>query len=783
MGHPFHLRYTNQADKWFDALPLGNGRLGAMVYGHTGIERIQLNDDSLWYGQLMDRNNPSLKEKLPEIRKLILSGDIYHAEELIMQYMAGSPSCMRHYSLLGELDIAMNKHLPFTMGWIPESSDAEEYSCDLDLMEGVLNIDHIQNGIGYHREMFISHPGQVMCIRYTSDNPGKINLDVILNRIEISDAAVMDERQPGKKVSAAGWPAPHADSIRTVNGNTILMRGHEAETEFAAAVRIVCDGEILDPVSQLLVRNSGEVVIYVASSTTNRVKDPVKEVMMRLDNAEKTGYAALRTDHVKDFSAFMNRCVIDLGESPDKTTDDRIRSLSNGEEDPALAALYFQFGRYLIVSGGREDSSALNLQGIWNAEFTPMWDSKYTTNINLQMNYWPVEKCNLSELHMPLMDLLEKMHENGCETARVMYGMRGMVSHHNTDYYGDCAPQDLYMAAMPWVTGSAWLGLHVWEHYQYTKDLGILRRMYPVLRDMALFYEDYLIEVDGKLVTCPSVSPENRYILPDGYDTPICYGPAMDNQILREFFAALIEIQKLLGVDRELSETLADIIKRLPEDKVGSKGQLLEWDKEYPELTPGMGHISHLFACYPGSSINWHDTPELMKAVKRSLELRVENGAGRGGWPLAWYICIYARLMDSEKADESIKKMLVNSASRSLLNVSHVYQIDGNLGVTAGIAECLLQSHIALHFLPALPTSWKNGSAKGLIARGGHEVDLEWKNGKLEYAVIRPKFSGPVEIVGDAAAVTCDGMPVASDKTDIGFVFNAEAGKSYLIKQ
>jgi alpha-L-fucosidase 2 len=300
---------------------------------------------------------------------------------------------------------------------------------------------------------------------------------------------------------------------------------------------------------------------------------------------------------------------------------------------------------------------------------------------------------------------------------------------------------------------------------------------------MALFYEDYLIEVDGKLVTCPSVSPENRYILPDGYDTPICYGPAMDNQILREFFAALIEIQKLLGVDRELSETLADIIKRLPEDKVGSKGQLLEWDKEYPELTPGMGHISHLFACYPGSSINWHDTPELMKAVKRSLELRVENGAGRGGWPLAWYICIYARLMDSEKADESIKKMLVNSASRSLLNVSHVYQIDGNLGVTAGIAECLLQSHIALHFLPALPTSWKNGSAKGLIARGGHEVDLEWKNGKLEYAVIRPKFSGPVEIVGDAAAVTCDGIPVASDKTDIGFVFNAEAGKSYLIKQ
>ncbi len=781
MEHPFHLHYNEPADVWSEAMPLGNGRLGAMVYGHTSLDRIQLNDDSLWYGAFMDRNNASLKDKLPEIRRLILSGDIYHAEELIMQYMAGTPGCMRHYTLLGELDIALNQHLPFTMGWLPNSKDADKYSTDLDLMTGVLNIDHTQAGIRYHREMFISHPAQVMCIRLVSDKQGAINLDLIMNRIGISDRVVEDDRRPGQRVSGGGWPAPGADSIRTINENTILMRGHDAEVEFAVAVRAVCDGELRNPVSQLLVRNSGDVVMYVASSTSNRTEDTTAEVLGLLDAAEKKGYAALREEHIKDFSSLMNRCVLDLGPSPAKPTDERLDAVRMGADDPALAALYFQFGRYLIVSGSREGSSALNLQGIWNAEFMPMWDSKYTININLQMNYWPSLTGNLSELHMPIMELLEKMHEKGKETARVMYGMRGMVCHHNTDYYGDCAPQDWYMAAMPWVTGGAWLGLHVWEHYLYTKDMGVLQRMYPILRDMALFYEDFLIDVNGKLVTCPSVSPENRYLLPDGYDTPICVGSAMDNQILREFFAALIEIQKLLGVDGELSEKLADMASRLPEDKIGSKGQLLEWDQEYQELTPGMDHISHLFACYPGSSINWHDTPDLMKAVERSLELRIQNGAGKGGWPLAWYININARLLDGEKTDKAIRKMLSDSCVRNFFNATFVFQIDGNLGAAAGIAESLLQSHIALHFLPALPVSWSEGSVRGLRARGSCEVDIKWKNGKLIEAVVRPEFSGPVEVVGETLMVSCGGMQISTDKTGIGFEFSAEAGKTYIL--
>lgn len=779
MEHPFHLRYNTPADAWHDAMPLGNGSLGAMVYGHTGIERIQLNDDSLWYGTFMNRNNPSLKEKLPEIRRLVLSGDIYHAEELIMQYMAGTPGCMRHYSPLGTLNLALNRHLPFLIGWLPDSGGAEDYSSDLDLMTGVLKITHTQDGVGYEREMFISHPAKVMCIRLASSVPGAINLDVMMNRTPTSDAVAEDDRRPGKKVSGGGWGTMYADSIRTTDRYTILMQGHDAEVKFAAAVRVSCDGELQNPVSQLLARNCSEVVLYLASSTSNRSDDPEGDVVSRLNAAQKEGFDAIKAAHIADFSALMQRCVLNLGPSPEESTDRRLAKVAAGGSDPALAALYFQFGRYLMVAGGREDSAALNLQGIWNADFTPMWDSKYTININLQMNYWPAEVCNLSELHMPLMDLLKKMQEKGRETARDMYGMRGMVCHHNTDFYGDCAPQDWYMAAMSWVTGSAWLGLHVWEHYLYTRDVSFLRDMYPVLRDMALFYEDFLMEVDGKLVTCPSISPENRYLLPDGYDTPICVAPAMDNQILREFFAACIQISRLLDTDVQRISVWQDIVARLPKDQIGSKGQLLEWDKEYPELTPGMGHVSHLFACHPGTSINWRDTPELMQAVAKTLHIRMEHGAGKQHWPLAWYINLHARLLDREKTDQGIQRMIAHSTTRNLLNATFVFQIDGNFGAAAGIAECLFQSHIALHLLPALPLSWKQGHVSGLCARGGHEVDLSWKDGKLVEAIVRPRFDGPVEVVGELLQVMCGGERVLTESTPIGFVFDAKGGKEY----
>ncbi|MBN1777597.1 MAG: glycoside hydrolase family 95 protein [Clostridiales bacterium] len=779
--HQYHLRYNAPASVWHDAIPLGNGKLGAMAYGHIGIERIQLNDDSLWYGTVMDRNNASLKENLQTIRRLILSGNIHQAEELIMQHMAGTPNCMRHYSTLGTLNLALNRHLPFMMGWTPDSSGAEAYRSDLDLMTGILTITHTQEGVQYLREMFVSHDFNILCYRLTASVPGAIQLDVMLNRVPISDTVVPDDRRPGRKIGGS-WGTLFADSIRTADDQTLMMQGHDADVAFASAARVICDGKLHNPKTQLMARGCSEVIIYLASSTSNRTDDLCGDVMQLLDTAQKEGYNAIRAAHVNDFSSLMNRCSLYLGPAPDETTDVRLAKATAGERDPSLAALYFQFGRYLLVSGSRQGSSAMNLQGIWNADFMPMWDSKYTININLQMNYWPVEACNLSELHLPLMDLLKKMQQQGRKTAAEMYGMRGMVCHHNTDYYGDCAPQDWYMAAMPWVTGSAWLGLHVWEHYLYSGDENLLREMYPVLKDMALFYEDFLLDVDGKLLTCPSVSPENRYLLPDGSDTPICAGPAMDNQILREFFRACIQISRLLHTDADLIAVWQDIVDRLPQDQIGLQGQLLEWDREYQELTPGMSHVSHLYGCYPGSSINWRDTPALMQAVSKSLAIRKEHGGGKEHWPLAWFINLHARLLDREKVDQEIHQMIAHSTVRNFLNATFVFQIDGNLGATSGIAECLLQSHIAIHLLPALPLSWREGSVKGLRARGGCEVDIIWRKGRLTKASITPHRDGQISVVGEMLTVECDGASVTPDKTDLGFSFASKRGKIYQLR-
>lgn len=444
------------------------------------------------------------------------------------------------------------------------------------------------------------------------------------------------------------------------------------------------------------------------------------------------------------------------------------------------------FGRYLLLSGGREGSTALNLQGIWNQEFIPCWDSKFTININTQMNYWPAEVTNLSEQHKSLFDLIARMRERGRDTAKVMYGCRGTMCHHNTDYYGDCAPQDCYMASTAWTIGGAWMALHLWEHYRFTLDKEFLREWYPTMREFALFFLDFLVEDEtGELVTCPSLSPENRYICPDGFDTPICAGPTMDNQVLRTLFTACVKSAEILGItDDELTPRFAAAAKRLPPNKIGSQGQLLEWRSEVPELTPGMPHISHLWGAYPGDEINWKDAPELWEAVRRSLQLRVEHGAGRGGWPLAWFICQYARLQDREAAGRCIRQMLSHSANRNLLNTGEgrVFQIDGNFGATAGIAETLLQSHTGVvQLLPALPPAWKAGEVRGLRARGGYTVDLAWENGQLKTASITADWDGCLAIQGRPLVVERAGTPIPTQTTDFGFCFAVEQGGAYTL--
>ena len=774
------MEYDSPVDVWEEAVPLGNGRLGAMVYGHTAVERIQLNEDSLWYGEFVNRNNPALQKVLPLIREKVLAGQMQEAEDLIAQYIVGAPNTMRHYEPLGELDIALNQHTPFIQSWTPDSSGAEGYHSSLDLMTGVYTLTHSQNGVNYTRQMFISHPAQVLCIRITADRPGALNLDIQMDRCQIFDEKVPDHRRPGKFQRGGGWAGMLLDENHTIDDHTLLIRGHASTLEFASAARVLSDGEAGNPYSQLLVRNATQACIYLAGATANREKDPVRAVCALLEKAQEKGFDALMREHMADFSSHMSRCTLDLGEAPDLALDRRLEAYRNGDEDPDLSALYFTFGRYLLLSGGREGSTAMNLQGIWNQMFIPAWDSKYTININTEMNYWPAEVTNLSLLHESLFDLIARMVERGKETASVMYGCRGAVYHHNTDYYGDCAPQDCYMASTAWTMGGAWMCLHLWEHYRFTYDRDFLRKWYPVMREFALFFLDFLMEDQGELVTCPSLSPENRYLCPDGFDTPICAGPAMDNQILRALFSACVESIEILELDDPLKMEFEAAAEKLPRNHIGSKGQLLEWRTEVPELTPGMGHISHLWGAYPGDEINWKDTPDLWNAVKVSLDLRTDHGAGKGGWPLAWFICQQARLLDGEMAGKNIRQMLAHSTARNFFNAGKIFQIDGNMGTVAGMAEVLLQSHTGiLQLLPALPPEWKNGCVKGLCARGGYTVDMEWKEGCLTEADLTASRDTVAEIAGPPLEVTADGEAVPVSVTCHGFSFPVRKGCRY----
>ena len=761
MQAQFHLRHEEPAMRWKDALPMGNGFLGAMVYGHTAKERIQLNEDSLWYGKPENRINPKAAGKLKEIQEKVLDRRFDEAEELMYSYMVSSPPNMRNYSTLGELDLALNQQSAFPMGWFPES-EGEDYESDLDLENGILRIVHIEDGVRYEREMFVSFPDKVMVIRLKSSRPGAIRLDVMLNRYPFTDAKAPDDRRPGKYVSAGVWPATRCDRLYTLDGNRIIMEGHEAETRFAVGVSVATDGRIEDCYSRLIIREAQEVVLLVTAATDNREKDCPAAVKKGLDHAAAISYEELKRRHILDFSPFMRCCSLAVAED-------------------ASASRYFQFARYLMVSGSREGSSAMNLQGIWNSEFDPSWDSKYTVNINLQMNYWPAEICNLSSLHSPLFELLHKMEESGEKCAREMYGCRGMMCHHNTDFYGDCAPQDVYPAATIWQCGGAWLGLHIWEHYRYTLDEKFLRQEYPVLEKLALFFVDFLIEdKEGFLVTCPSVSPENRFVTENGYDTPICAGPAIDSQIIRALMIACLEAGKVLGIHNDKEKEFEKVLNRLRPNQIDSMGRLMEWASQEKELTPDMVHTSHLWAVYPGDEIAWNKDRDLFDAAKKALYSRIEHGARSFGWPGAWHIAFFARFLDGGNAGRIISMMLEHGLSRSLLNAENVFQIDGNMGLLAGMAECLLQSHAAVHFLPALPPSWKNGWVKGLRARGGIETDIYWQDGMLTAAWVKSDSSRMVEFTGNYPFLIRQGdRNIEYEECIEGYRIYMEEGKQY----
>lgn len=705
------LWYKRPAAIWEEALPLGNGRMGAMVYGDPVNEQIQVNEDSMWYGGPVDRINPDTKEYLPKIRELILKGEIRKAERLMKMAMSGCPDSAHPYQTLG------NIHFLFE-----NIGEVSAYERSLDLEQALYKSCFTAEGVCYTRELFISAPDDMTVMRLTADKKGAITFQALLRREKFFDG------------------------IKKCGNNGICLYGNLGKGGFDFAMQLSAfpvGGRVCVIGEHLLVEEADEVLLFFCSGTTYRMKEVEKEIDAKIQKAAKKSYEELFAIHTEDYKKLFDRVEFSLGDLSEYDalpTDERIKRAAEGSVDAGLAKMYFDFGRYLLIACSREGTLPATLQGIWNKDMLPPWDCKYTININTQMNYWPAENCNLSECHMPLFEQIKNMVEKGRETAERMYGCRGFMCHHNTDIWGDTVTQDHWIPGSYWVMGAAWLCTHQWTHFEYTRDMEFLKEHFPIMREAALFFLDYMIEDDGYLKTCPSVSPENTFILPSGERGSNTAGVTMDNQILRDLFTQCIKAAELLGVEDELNEQIKAARERLVPTQIGEKGNILEWPVDYEEAEPGHRHISHLYGLHPSEQITVDGTPELAKAARVTLERRLSHGGGHTGWSRAWIMNHYAKLWDGETAYYNFEQLMAKSTLPNLFDNHPPFQIDGNFGASAAIAEMLVQSTSErIVLLPALPSAWKEGSMRGLCVKGGAELDIAWKDGKLTKTLLRAK--------------------------------------------
>jgi alpha-L-fucosidase 2 len=736
-----------------------------MVFGDTLHERIALNEDSVWYGGPRDRNNPDALPQLENIRALLREGRLREAHSLSAMALSGVPETQRHYMPLGDLQLNFR---------YKNESEVKDYTRELDLISGIAAVAYSKGDTSYRRETFASFPDEVLVTQLTADKPGSISFTARLQR--------------GRN--------RYFDELVKADESTIVMRGvcgGAGGSDFRMALRATAAGGSVSIIGEhLIVEGADSVTLLLTAATSFRHDDPERYVVSTGANAAATGYEALKARHIRDFAALSERVKLRLADdgaaSPSTATiptDERLKQVQAGEQDSGLTALYYQYGRYLLISSSRPGSLPANLQGIWNEQMLPPWDSKYTININAQMNYWHAETGNLAECHEPLFDLIERMREPGRVTAKAMYDCGGFVAHHNTDIWGDTAPQDIYLPASYWTMGAAWLCLHLWEHYEYGLDAAFLERIYPTLKESAQFFEDFLTETDdGLLVANPSVSPENTYILPSGESGTLCIGASMDSQILYELFTACTEAAKALGIDSAQQHKWEQMRARLPEPAIGKHGQIQEWMDDYEEAEPGHRHISHLFALHPGKRFTVKGTPEWAAAARVTLDRRLASGGGHTGWSRAWIINFWARLEDGEKALENVHALLGHSTLPNLFDNHPPFQIDGNFGGAAGITEMLLQCHAgSVHLLPALPAAWAEGEVTGLRARGGFEVDMRWSEGKLAEARIRASAAQLCSVqTSNPIVVMKDGLEVQDVTSKDGLLtWMAAAGDEYVL--
>jgi len=731
------LWYNRPAEQWVEALPVGNGRLGAMIFGIPYREKIQLNENTVWAGQPNRNDNPDAKEALPKVRQLIFEGKFKEAQDLVNQKFITKISNGMPYQTVGNLNLSFPGHENFS-----------NYYRELNIEKALATTRYDIGGVTYKREVFASIPDQVIIVRITASKPGKLNFSASMDR-------------------------PTKIDISTEGNDKLILSGKtgdcdavKGDVKFQAQVKIVTEGGTISTTDNaifIINANSATVYVSIASSFKNYndiSANAGEKAGSYLQSALKKDYSQILQNHIQTFQKFFNRVSVDLGktDSVKNPTNVRIEQFAKGN-DPQLVALYFQFGRYLLISSSQPGGQPTTLQGLWNDQLYPPWDSKYTVNINTEMNYWPSEVTNLSEMNEPFIQMIKEVSETGKKTAKDMYGAQGWVLHHNTDIWRMNGPIDGSYWGM-WPMGGAWLSQHLWEKYEYNGDKKYLKSVYPIMKGSVEFYLSFLVEEPKHkwLVVCPSISPENS---PQSHpESSISEGTTMDNELLFDLFTKTIKVAEILKTDEEFVSKIKETLKRLPPLQIGQYGQLQEWIEDWDNPQDHHRHVSHLFGAYPSNQISPLRTPELFDAARTSL---IYRGDPSTGWSMNWKINLWARFLDGNHAYKLMTDQisLVDKCDYNhidfdgkggtypnLFDACPPFQIDGNFGFTAGLAEMLMQSHDgAIQVLPALPDVWKNGNIKGLCARGGFKIEfMEWKDGKISKLTIKSILGGNCRI-------------------------------------